>query len=84
MGLYSKENVGESFEIELENTIIIYKITDESFDHEFGTEYRYGHEIESVQIYCSDFNDWVDITDSFELNAAFSKFVNHEIETHCP
>lgn len=81
MGRRKKENVGTEYEIETDSISIHYKITDESFDHEFGTEYRYGYEITDCQIFIEDLNDWIDITAELPSFPNLEKFIESKIES---
>ncbi len=53
-----------SFERGDQTFVVRYEITDESFDHEFGLEKKYGIKVHSIKVWCSAVkNEWIDLTD---------------------
>lgn len=80
MSKLSRENVGKTFECsnDEENLIIYYIITNESFDHEFGTQRQYSYEIESVKQYLPDVDKWEELSD--ELYSKSEKIIDRLVE----
>lgn len=46
--------------IEKDDCVIEYRVTDESFAHEFGTQHQTGFEVESVMLYVPALDMWID------------------------
>ncbi len=55
-----------TIEISKDSIEIEYLLTDESFDHELGTEVRSGYQVEFVRVYVDDIDEWLDVTDLYD------------------
>ena len=79
MSKFSKESVGRTFTILSGKFEIDYAITDESFDHEFGTERQYGYEVMKVKYYIDEISEYVEIGESKDLNRLVDKIVKDNL-----
>ncbi len=67
-------------EIETDDLQVTYKVTDESFDHQFGREKKTGYEIEKIEVYVPALNEWVDWThkDDISLEAKAKQLIEEK------
>lgn len=56
--------MGISREVENDNMVVEFEVTDESFDHAFGREKKSGYEINKISVYIPAIDDWWDQTHS--------------------
>lgn len=68
------------FTIETEDIEIEYEITNESFDHAFGTRRISGYEITKIMAYIPALNDWMDVSHLEAFGVVADKLVEKQLE----
>ena len=74
-----KQRLRTDCTIETDDYIVTYDCTDESFDHEFGTEKAYGYDITSVAVYLPIIQDYIDY--DLKVTSEISKIIDRAVES---